>query len=228
MKIDLKESFRKNTLFWMLIGICLLNFVVHLCFYPALPDIIPIHWDANGVVDGQGPKAMALLLSALPAVFPVLFRVLPSIDPKAENFAKFRPIWRGFTIGMTVFFCVLSWLTELTVFGILPQDGNKMGLFIGLAIGLLFIILGNYMPRIKQNYSFGCKTPWALADEHNWNRTQRMGGIVFIVLGVAMMLGALFSSLLGSLYIPIFLIVTVGGCAWIYIYSFLVFKKIMK
>ena len=65
-------------------------------------------------------------------------------------------------------------------------------------IGILFILLGNYMPRIKQNYTFGCRTPWALADEHNWNRTQRMGGITFVVMGVALLFLGLFAKALGE------------------------------
>lgn len=95
--------------------------------------------------------------------------------------------------------------------------------------GVLFILLGNYMPRIKQNYTFGCKTPWALNDEHNWNRTQRMGGIVFVVIGVAMLVTMLFASALGETGTLVLLLgSTLGGTAWIYLYSYLVFIGKMK
>ena len=97
------------------------------------------------------------------------------------------------------------------------------------AVGLLFILLGNYMPRIKQNYTFGCRTPWALADEHNWNRTQRMGGFTFILIGAATLLAGVFSYMLGPTgSLAVLLGATLLGTAWIYVYSFLVFKGLMK
>ena len=69
-----------------------------------------------------------------------------------------------------------AWLTELAVFGELPHSSNIVSLLVCGGIGLMFIIMGNFMPHIKQNYTFGCRTPWALNDAHNWQRTQRMGG----------------------------------------------------
>ena len=111
-----------------------------------------------------------------------------------------------------------------TLLQMLPRGALVLG-----GCGVLFVVLGNYMPRIKQNYTFGCRTPWALSDEHNWNRTQRMGGIVFVVIGIAMLLAAVFARLLGEggtlamLLVPLF-----GGCVWIYVYSYLVFIGKMK
>ena len=84
----------------------------------------------------------------------------------------------------------------LAAFGVLP-DGI-MGMLIGGGIGVLFILLGNYMPRARQNYTFGCRTPWALADEHNWARTQRMGGITFIIMGAVILLTGMLGGVLGE------------------------------
>ena len=84
----------------------------------------------------------------------------------------------------------------LAAFGVLP-DGI-MGMLIGGGIGVLFILLGNYMPRARQNYTFGCRTPWALADEHNWARTQRMGGITFIIMGAVILLTACWAAFLAK------------------------------
>ena len=223
-----KQAKGGGVMFRVLGAVCAVNFVAHLCFYPALPQTIPIHWGTDGMVNGWGPKWVALMLALLPVILLVLFRFLPGMDPKAENYEKFKPIWNGFLIGVTLFMAAMSWITELAVFGVLPEGGNAVGIFVGGGIGLLFIILGNYMPRVKQNYTFGCKTPWALADEHNWTRTQRMGGIVFVIIGVASVLGALFTGALGNAFFVLFMAVTLGGTAWIYLYSFLVFRGKMK
>ena len=121
------------------------------------------------------------------------------------------------------------WLTELTVFDVLPDSGSMIGLLVCGGVGVMFIILGNYMPNIKQNYTFGCRTPWALNDEHNWQRTQRMGGITFVVMGIALIAVAVLSGLLGDAGTLVLLLGAVlGGSAWIYLYSYLVYIGKLK
>ena len=83
--------------------------------------------------------------------------------------------------------------------------------------------------EIKQNYTFGCRTPWALNDEHNWQRTQRMGGYTFVVMGIVLLVLAFLGGLLGDIATLIVLLAAVlGGSAWIYLYSYLVYVGKMK
>ena len=123
----------------------------------------------------------------------------------------------------------MSWFSELSVFGLIPEGSSLVGILVCGGCGVLFIFLGNYMPRIKQNYMFGCKTPWALNNEHNWNRTQRRGGIVFVIMGAALIVISLLATILGDVATMILLLAAVfGGSAWIYIYSYLVYIGKMK
>lgn len=212
-----------------LLALCAVNFVAHLAFYPGMPDVVPTHWGFDGQADGFGPKYSILILCALPPALLLLLAVIPKIDPRAANFSQFARIYRGFMVGLTLFLCGITWLSELTVYNVLPGTGNLISVLVCGGCGLLFILLGNYMPRIKQNYTFGCRTPWALNDEHNWNRTQRMGGIVFVVIGLAMLVSILFAKLLGETGMLVLLLgSTLGGTAWIYLYSYLVFIGKMK
>lgn len=105
----------------------------------------------------------------------------------------------------------MSWFSELSVFGLIPEGSSLVGILVCGGCGVLFIFLGNYMPRIKQNYMFGCKTPWALNNEHNWNRTQRMGGIVFVVMGAALIVISLLATILGDAATMILLLAVVFG-----------------
>lgn len=220
---------KNKKLYLTLLVICLLNFAAHLPFYPSLPEEVPIHWGFDGQANGWGPKSTILLLCALPLAILILLAVIPRIDPRAQNYEKFGKVYRGFVIGCTLFLCAMTWLSELTVFNVLPGSSNLVSILVCGGIGLLFIALGNYMPRIKQNYTFGCKTPWALNDEHNWNRTQRMGGIVFIVMGAVLLVTAFFSRALGEAgTVTILMVALLGGSAWIYLYSYLVFIGKMK
>lgn len=220
----------KNKKLLFLMGLlCLVNLAGHLYFYPSLPDTVPIHWGFDGQPDGWGGKSSILFTASLPFAMLLLFAVLPRMDPKGKNFQRFQPVYRIFLILLTVFMCGVSWLSELTVYGLLPAGGSSISVLVMGGMGLIFLVLGNYMPRIKQNYTFGCRTPWALNDEHNWERTQRMGGIVFVIMGVAMLISSLFSTLLGeTLTLALLLGALLGGSVWIYVYSYLVFIGKMK
>ena len=220
---------KRNKLYWILAGVCLANLLGHAACLPMMPDQVPIHWNWAGVADGFGSKYSALGLGALPLGLLLLFWALPAIDPKGKNFEKFAPIWKGMVLATVLFTCAVGWLSELAVFGVLKDGSGAVGLLVGGGIGVLFIVLGNYMPRIKQNYTFGCRTPWALADEHNWNRTQRMGGFTFIVIGAATLVAGVFSGVMGPMGSTFVLLgATILGTVWIYVYSFLVFKGLMK
>lgn len=118
-----------------------------------------MHWGFDGQVDGWGPKYMVLVTALIPAAILLLIAVVPKIDPRSENFQKFGGIYRGFLAGIVLFMCGISWLSELTVYNVLPDGSSLVGVLVSGGIGILFILLGNYMPRIKQNYTFGCRTP---------------------------------------------------------------------
>jgi len=212
-----------------LIGLAIasaVNFAAHVAISPFMPDQLPIHWNAAGQIDGYGSKLVVLLLDLLPLVMVLLFRVVPSIDPKRDNYEKFWRVWKGFVVGMTIFFIALSWTSELYAFNLVTEGSNFITIFVLGGLGLLFIILGNYMPCVRQNYTFGAKTPWALDDERTWQRTQRMCGIVFIIIGVTMILMGMLGA---SSQIP-FVVggSVIGGTVWIYVYSYLVFRGTLR
>ena len=188
-----------GSLFWILLVVCILNIVGHLAVYPALPDTVPIHWGASGEVNGWSSKQSNLIFCVLPLAMLVFMEVVRRIDPKHQNFERFGKVWNIFITLMVLLTAGMTWLTELTVFNMLPQSSNIISLLVCGGVGVMFIILGNFMPNIKQNYTFGCRTPWALNDEHNWQRTQRMGGYTFVVMGIVLLVLAFLGGLLGDI-----------------------------
>ena len=166
-----------------LIAVCVANVVGHLAVLPSLPAQIPVHWGADGTVNGWGPSWTVAALGLLPLVLLATLWLVPRIDPKGAAYAKSGRIYLGFVIAFTVIMCGMTWLSELTVWGVVPQTG-AVGIIVTTAIGVLLIGMGNYLPRVRQNYTMGVKTPWALADPENWRRTQRFGGKCFVVMGV--------------------------------------------
>ena len=77
-----------------------------------------------------------------------------------------------------------------------------------MALGIVFIVLGNYMPLFRQNFFAGIKTPWALADEEIWNRTHRIGGRCWFACGFGFLLILSADALKGALMMILILIMT--------------------
>ena len=128
---------KKNKLFWILTVVCVLNFAAHLYFYPSLPDIVPTHWGAGGQVNGWGPKSTVLILAVLPFAMLILFEVIRKIDPKHQNFEKFGKVWNLCVVLFTVMMAAFSWLSELAVFGKLPDSSNLVSILVCGGIGVL-------------------------------------------------------------------------------------------
>ena len=89
----------------------------------------------------------------------------------------------------------------------------------------MFIGLGNYMPKLKQNYTIGIKVPWTLNSEENWNMTHRMAGKVYVVAGVISIIIALLNNVLSDevtiiIFMVVFLVTGIGSVA----YSFWLYK----
>ena len=76
-------------------------------------------------------------------------------------------------------------------------------------VGLLFLILGNYLPKLRRNRTMGIKLPWTLASEENWNRTHRVAGFIWVAAGLLMVVSA-FWQLHGPAVTVVLLALAVG------------------
>jgi uncharacterized membrane protein len=89
-----------------------------------------------------------------------------------------------------------------------------------LLCGVLFVIIGNYMPKIKQNYTMGIKLPWTLNSVENWNKTHRFGGFVFVLMGLWMIISAVLRLHFILAILPAL------ACTFLpVIYSYLLYRK---
>ena len=57
-----------------------------------------------------------------------------------------------------------------------------------LLVGILFLLIGNYLPKTKQSYTMGIRLPWTLESEENWNRTHRLAGFLWVAAGTLFIL----------------------------------------
>lgn len=211
---------------WIALGaLCIVSFLGHLALFPQLPDIVPTHWDAAGNVDGWSGRMATLGLDLLPLGLLVLFYALPKIDPRGKAYERMGSFYTGVVTLFTVFLICMTWTTELTVFGIIPQNESPIGIFTGVTVGIGLMLLGNYLPKVKRNYSFGCKTPWALDNDQNWRLTHRFGGVAMVLAGLVTVVSGLFSHQMGGAAVVLLLAAVIGSSLVTYAYSYLVFRN---
>ena len=140
-----------------------------------------MHWNVHGEADGFGGKVQGLLL--LPAIgcgLYALLLVLPRFDPGRANYANFAGTYN------TIRFCIASYLAALYGVIVLVALGYRvdMNAAIGVALGALFIVLGNFMSKIRPNWFVGVRTPWTLSSKLSWTKTHRLAGWLFILMGL--------------------------------------------
>ena len=155
--------------------------------YPSLPEQIPTHWNINGEVDDYTSKPWGVLLLPLSAIFVfVVMKLIPVISPKGFRMEKFADVLNIFMVTLVGFMSGVALLVLLEASG-RDVHINEM-IFAG--VGLLFVIMGNYLGKVRKNFFLGIRTPWTLASDEVWSRTHRLGGRVFVLIGFVMFLNA--------------------------------------
>lgn len=156
--------------------------------YPRLPELVATHFDLHGQPNGWSSRPVAVVLApALGLALALVFTVLPRIDPRGANYAKFGSTY------WTVANAVLVFLAGVHVVAL----GKSLGWDIDitriamLGAGGLFVLLGNLMTRIRPNWFMGIRTPWTLSSDTVWRKTHRFGGFAFVIAGLFMAVTAL-------------------------------------
>ncbi|MEG1277216.1 MAG: SdpI family protein [Cellulosilyticaceae bacterium] len=196
----------------------IISIVITVLFYSKLPAEVPTHFNVSGTPDAWSSKSFVFFTAILPFLIGGLTLLLPKIDPKRSSFIKHSKAYNIFMFVIMLFMIGLHWSTMLFALGY-NVSINKV---VMLSIGILFIIIGNYMPQIRPNYTFGIKTPWALYDENNWRSTHRFGGYMFILMGLTAFLYFFISTQFMAI---VFFTVVLAGTFVSYLYSYLYFRK---
>jgi uncharacterized membrane protein len=178
----------KQTIAFIVI-ITAVSFAIGWYFYPLFPDMVASHWGINGEVNGYMPKFWGIFLFPFMMGFlSLLLFFLPKIDPLRANVETFRKYYNGVIAGIIVF---LFYIYLLTIAWTLGYRFN-MGKMIVPPLAFLWFLLGVAMPKMKQNWFMGIRTPWTLASVRVWDETHRVGGKLFQYSAVIALFGLLF------------------------------------
>lgn len=213
----LKENKKKLVIASIII---LLPMVVGILLWDKLPEVMATHWGVNGEPDGFNSRAfvvfgMPLILFALQ--FLCLYTTRFGRAQIAQN-KKAAALLFWLVPAVSVFAFAMIYAEAF---------GKEMNvsLIAPLFTGFLFIVVGNYLPKLKQNYVIGIKIPWTLKDEENWNKTHRLGGKIWVIGGFVVLLGAFIS---GDRAFLMMLCALVGMVLVPTIYSYILYKKAKK
>ncbi len=174
---------------WIPLLIVVAAFVASAIVYPRLPATIPTHWNIDGQPDGWSSRAFGAL------IFPVLMlgmwgllRVLPAIDPRGANYAKFGGAYEAIVDALMIFLFGMHVVVLRAALG----DPVQVGRVVPFGIGVLLIVIGNLLPRCRPNWFIGIRTPWTLSSDRVWEKTHRLGGRLFVAAGLLIAMVALF------------------------------------
>lgn len=181
------KAINKRTLVLTSIVI-LLPMFVGLILWNRLPEQMPTHFGFNGTADGYSGRPFAIIgLPLFLLAIQLLCAFALRADPKKQNISEKL-------VQLTLWIC-----PAVSLFAGLSIYLSALGFAINVSrlgmvfVGLIFIVIGNYLPKCRHNYTVGIRLPWTLDNEDNWNHTHRFAGYVWIIAGVVTLLSVFLS-----------------------------------
>ena len=175
------------------LAILLASLLLGFASIPYLSDQVAIHWGPSGVADGFASKWVAILL------FPIILVVLQLLITFLPNKKGKNDTQSASSSDRTISLVQQLIMLFLLAIHILMIAENiwgsfSMGNMIILLLGCLFIIIGNYMPRLKMNSYMGIRTSWSFKNEWVWKKTHQAVGKIFFTGGVILLILSIFIS----------------------------------
>lgn len=197
--------------------IILLPIIAGLIMWDILPEQMATNWGTDGQANGWSSKAFAVF--GLPLfIFAVNWICILATNADPKNKGKNTKVF-----GIVLWICpFISVYASATIYAIALGMHFSVDTISNIIIGLMFVLLGNYLPKCKQNNTIGIKIPWTLSDEDNWNKTHRLAGRVWVICG-SLFMASVFLPYAVIPYVMVILIILVAGIPVIYSYCY--YKK---
>ena len=188
-------------------------------FWNQLPDQMASHWNINDEVNGTMPKFWgAFLMPLITLGMLALFLIVPEIDPLKDNIAQFRESFNLFILLIVAF---MLYIHGLTLAWSLGYQDFKMSTAMLPFMGILFIAVGFMLRKAKRNFFIGIRTPWTLSSDSVWDKTHRLGSILFMASGALVIIGGV-SGGTAAFYMTF--IPLIGSSLFLVIYSYVLFR----
>ena len=210
---------RKTTIILTTI-LCLAPILLGLYLYDQLPDMVPTHFDFHGEPDGWSSKPVAVF------GMPLFMASLNLLCHWAYNYTRKK---QNGKVAPDVLLNICYWIPAGISVIVMPMTffmaiGVEMPLteLLNILLGVMFLVVGNYLPKCKMNAFIGIRLPWTYSSDENWRRTHRLGGFVWVICGALLLVNAVVKSLLLQM-VSMFGAVIIPG-----VYSYLIYRKEKK
>ena len=206
--------YKKKTTLIIAAILCLLPMLIGIYYWNELPDMMATHWNIHNQPDRYSSKTFTVFgMPLLMVGILFLCSFATKMDPK-------KPQYNEKIMSLLIWFVpVLSIACSMLTYGWALGHELDIGFWIPIIIGLLFVFIGNYLPKCPPSYTMGIKLPWTLSDDENWRQTHRMAGPIWVAGGIVMMASAV-------LKLPWLMMIAIVAMILIpSVYSYLYFKK---
>ncbi|WP_172921843.1 SdpI family protein [Streptococcus sp. 4477] len=163
----------------------LLSSLVGCVFWYQLPEKMPTHFNLLGQADGYNHKVFAIFgLPALMLLMHWLLLFLMIKDPKSSNISS--------KIQVLIYWIIpfVSCLSMISIYGESLGYSMMSGLLAQIFMGVVMIVIGNYLPKTHRNYIIGIRLPWTLESDKNWRKTHRLAGKIWVLGGLLLFLNS--------------------------------------
>ena len=180
---------------------------------------VPVHWDLTGTADVFAHKTMGVLfLPILTAALTAVLAAIPRFEPRQANLERSGKAYRAIWIAAVTLLGLLQGLLVAAALGV----AFEMSRIMLVAIGILLMVIGNYLPKVRPNYLMGIRTPWTLSSDLAWVKTHRVGGRLFVIEGVLLVVLGLadlapvsfVASIIGSMVVLLVVVVAYSYQVW--------------
>lgn len=191
--------------------VTILPILIGVIYWNRLPDVMATHFGTNNEANGFSSKAFAVF--GIPVFLLAMLWLgafVTARDPRKQNISP-----KMFTLVLWIV-PVISLIVAAIQYPVNLGYQMDITFYMELVLGMLFVIIGNYLPKARQNYTIGIKIPWTLANEENWNRTHRLAGYLWMICGVLIIIACLTRIVPAEWLIGIILIMVLVPCIYSY------------
>ncbi|BCN30667.1 DUF1648 domain-containing protein [Anaeromicropila herbilytica] len=209
-------------------GLMFLPLVLVIISFIFLPDRIPVHYNINGEINRWGSKLEMLIFPVMTIFIGTFLKtVAKTVVRKNDDNSSVsnEKVSNIISIATLLVFNVMTILFIYDAFYSIADHNKTIRIntsqIMFIVLGIAIIILGNVMPKCRMNSYIGLRTTWSMSNELVWMKSQRLGGIVFVISGILTIISNLiFSGSYAFVYtisiIIIDVIVSIVGSYYLY------------
>ncbi|WP_303188303.1 SdpI family protein [uncultured Clostridium sp.] len=211
------KVFKKYSL--EIIFLTILPLIITLFILPNLPDNLIMHFNLAGEADRIGNKNELIILPLINILLGILLPILPNKNPSASFFNKYSV---EFTLVLINIICYIMLFISY-------KNINNINNFINVFwtfLCLLLVLIGNYLPKIRNNSIIGIRTKWTLSNHDTWYKTHKFSGKLFVICGIVFAPVCFFTSskISSIIFLTMLILLTITST----IYSYRIFKTVNK